>query len=103
MYRNMDRAVPMLAGEEVTANVLDDFSLQHPALTKEPPFHTCMIRATQKKYLDALKAKLKEKDKSLCDNFIFVSSSPSSTITSGLVRNQRQSGKEVLLTKPFVL
>lgn len=74
----MDQAVPTL-GENEESNdeekaLLEDFPLQHPALTEEPPFHTCMIHwDTQKVHLDAINSRLSEKYQALCKQHIYVS------------------------------
>jgi hypothetical protein len=77
-YRQMDLAVPTLGEKEESHDeekaLLEDFPLQHPALTEEPPFHTCMIHwDTQKVHLDAINSQLNEKYQALCKEHIYVS------------------------------
>lgn len=75
-YGQMDQAVPTLVEEsnDEEKGLLEDFPLQHPALTEEPPFHTCMIHwDTQKTHLDAINGQLNEKYQALCREHIYVS------------------------------
>jgi hypothetical protein len=72
----MDQAIPtkVVESNDEEKALLEDFCLQHPALTAEPPFQTCMIMDTQKQHLDALRDSLK--DPADCVNHIYVSGHP---------------------------
>lgn len=75
-YRDMDQAIPtkVVESNDEEKALLEDFCLQHPALTAEPPFQTCIIMDTQKQHLDALRDSLK--DPADCVNHIYVSGHP---------------------------
>lgn len=72
-YRDMDQAIPtsVVESNDEEKALLEDFCLQHPALTSDPPFHTCMIMDRQKQHLDALRDSLK--DPAPCVDHIYVS------------------------------